>query len=75
MGWPIGIYAAAICLVSLIAVSMVRKSDQDSDLHVAEAHEEYFEEHPEFVEQNLTAAQRLLADSGGNPSTVKRPER
>ena len=73
--WAIGIYISALCLVSFIAVSMVRKSDQDSDLHVAEAHEEYFEEHPEFVEQNPTAAQRLLADSGGDPSTVKRPER
>ena len=73
--WAIGIYISALCLVSFIAVSMVRRSDQDSELHVAEVHEEYFEEHPDFVEQHPTAAQRLLADSGGDPSTVKRPER
>ena len=73
--WAIGIYISALCLVSFIAVSMVRRSDQDSELHVAEVHEEYFEEHPDFVEQHPTAAQRLLADSGGDPSSIERPER
>ncbi|WP_082803423.1 MFS transporter [Kocuria palustris] len=73
--WAIGIYISALCLVSFIAVSMVRRSDQDSELHVVEVHEEYFEEHPDFVEQHPTAAQRLLADSGGDPSSIERPER
>ena len=73
--WAIGIYISALCLVSFIAVSMVRRSDQDSELHVAEVHEEYFEEHPEFVEANPTAAQQILTDTGGDPSVVKRPER
>ncbi|WP_144790876.1 MFS transporter [Kocuria palustris] len=74
-GWVIGLYIAGICLVSLIAVSFVRRSDQDSDLHVAEVHEEYLEQHPEFVEQHPTDAQHLLENSGGDPSIIERPGR
>ncbi|ROZ65729.1 MFS transporter [Kocuria soli] len=59
-GWMIGIYMAAISLLSLIAVSFVRKSDQGRDLHVEEVHQEYLSEHPEFVEQNPTAAHMIL---------------
>ena len=35
-----------ISLVSFIAVSFVKKSDQGKDLHVAEVHEEYVRSHP-----------------------------
>ncbi|HEY4614312.1 MAG TPA: MFS transporter [Citricoccus sp.] len=46
-GWTIGVYIAALALVSFIAVSMVPKSVEGSDLHVDEVHEQYLAEHPE----------------------------
>ncbi|MEO9247307.1 MFS transporter [Citricoccus nitrophenolicus] len=45
--WTIGLYIAALAIVSFIAVSMVPKSVEGSDLHVDEAHEQHLAEHPE----------------------------
>jgi MFS family permease len=47
MGWTIGVYIAVLAIISFIAVSMVPKSVEGSDLHVEEVHEEYLAEHPE----------------------------
>ncbi|MEF3119837.1 MFS transporter [Kocuria flava] len=55
MSWTIGVYIAALALVSFIAVSMVPKSLQGTDLHVEEVHEQYVAEHPE-ARQVLDAA-------------------
>lgn len=72
-GWMIGIYMAAISLVSLIAVSMVRKSDQGRDLHVEEVHQECLAEHPEFAQENPTAAQMILDDGAARgPASGRR---
>ncbi|MFC7401778.1 MFS transporter [Citricoccus sp. GCM10030269] len=46
-GWTIGVYIAALAIVSFIAVSMVPKSVEGSDLHVDEVHQQYLAEHPE----------------------------
>ena len=46
-GWTIGVYIAVLGLISFIAVSMVPKSVEGSDLHVEDAEREYLEEHPE----------------------------
>ncbi|GAB2889563.1 MFS transporter [Neomicrococcus lactis] len=56
--WTIGVYIAALALVSFIAVSMVPKSLQESDLHVEEVHEEFLAAHPE-VEIPATVAEKL----------------
>ncbi|MGM7666505.1 MFS transporter [Microbacterium sp. A93] len=47
MSWVIGVYIAGLAIVSFIAVSMVPKSVEGSDLHVDETHEQYLAEHPE----------------------------
>jgi MFS family permease len=54
LSWTIGAYIAALGLVSLIAVSMVRKDIQGIDLHVQEVHNEYIAEHPEAAEKLKT---------------------
>ena len=46
-GWTIGVYIAALAIVSFVAVSMVPRSVEGSDLHVEEVHEQYLAEHPE----------------------------
>ncbi|KAA9394335.1 MHS family MFS transporter [Kocuria coralli] len=69
-GWMVGVYMVAICLISFIAVSFVRRSDQERDLHVEEAHQEYLSGHPEFIEENPTAAQMILDEgSARGPSS------
>lgn len=45
--WTIGVYIAAIAIVSFIAVSMVPKSVEKSDLHVDDVHEEFIASHPD----------------------------
>jgi MFS family permease len=47
MGWTIGVYIAALAIISFIAVSMVPKSVEGTDLHVDEVHREYLAQHPE----------------------------
>ncbi len=47
--WTIGLYISLISLVSFIAVSFVKKSDQGKDLHVAEVHQEYVRAHPDEI--------------------------
>jgi MFS family permease len=47
MGWTIGVYIAVLAIISFIAVSMVPKSIEGTDLHVEEVHEQYLTEHPE----------------------------
>ncbi|KNC17854.1 MFS transporter [Arthrobacter sp. RIT-PI-e] len=46
LSWTIGAYIAALGVVSFVAVSMVSKKLQGSDLHVKEVREEYLSSHP-----------------------------
>ncbi|GEO94498.1 MFS transporter [Kocuria turfanensis] len=56
ISWTIGVYIAALAIISLVAVSMVPKSIQGIDLHVQDVHRDYLAEHPEAAEI-LTAAE------------------
>ena len=47
VSWSIGVYIAALAIVSFVAVSLVPKSVEGSDLHVQEAHQHHLAEHPE----------------------------
>ncbi|HRO28911.1 MULTISPECIES: MFS transporter [Micrococcaceae] len=57
MGWTIGVYIAVLAIISFIAVSMVPKSIEGTDLHVDEVHEQYLSEHPEDAAIVQQAAQ------------------
>ncbi|MGD6979173.1 MULTISPECIES: MFS transporter [Citricoccus] len=57
MGWTIGVYIAVLAIISLVAVSMVPKSIEGTDLHVDEVHEQYLAEHPEDAAIVQQAAQ------------------
>ncbi|MGO1886282.1 MAG: MFS transporter, partial [Citricoccus sp.] len=61
--WTIGLYIALLAIVSFVAVSMVPKSVEGSDLHVEEVHEQHLAEHPEDA--------ALLAEAEGST----RPDR
>ncbi|MCM3688997.1 MFS transporter [Kocuria rosea] len=52
--WTIGAYIAGLAIVSLIAVSMVPKRLQGTDLHVADGHQDHAA-HPEATEAAGTA--------------------
>ncbi|VXA90656.1 MFS transporter [Citricoccus sp. K5] len=75
--WTIGVYIAALAIVSFVAVSLVPKSVEGSDLHVDEAHREHLAAHPEdapLVDEATQADQAAPARNPETPQTLGTPE-